>query len=80
MRGLLQAGNTFPVDQRAPLEVQLVRLDVGVVTSLAPPQRQSKLVDDRPRDLILNGEDVLQFAMNRSDQRGVSPQLESVGH
>ncbi len=51
------------VEQRKRFQVQLVRLHVGVIASLSPAQRQSKLIDDRPRDFVLNGEDVLELAI-----------------
>ena len=76
-----------PIDQRTRLQVQLVRLQIGVVAPLASAQRQSKLVDDRPRDLVLNGEDVLELPIEPLgpqgniagdlDQLGVDPQLAS---
>ncbi len=52
-----------PVGQRARPQVEIVGGEVGVVAPLAPAQGQSKLIDDRTRDLILNREDVAELTI-----------------
>lgn len=57
-------GLRAPVAQDfARLEIEKVGVDIEVVAQPARPERQAQLLDDAPRDLILDGEDVLELAI-----------------
>ena len=79
-RGLLRVGRAPSHNQRTPLQVQFVGFQIGFVAPLSPPQRQSELVDDRPRDLILYGENVLEFPIEPLGPQGyIAGDLRPVG-
>ena len=59
----LRVGCASPAQPCARLEIENVGIDIGVVPPLARACSQSKLVDDRPRDLILNSEHVMELAI-----------------
>ena len=64
-RGLFETRTTSTTNQRPALEVELVRLHIGLVSSLSSAKRQSQLVDDRPRDVVLNVKDVPELPIER---------------
>ena len=52
-----------PAHQCARLEIENIGIDTDVVPPLARTKRQSKLVDNRPRDFTPDGEEVVEFSI-----------------
>ena len=59
----LRVCSASPIQPCARLEIENVGIDIEIVAPLARAQRQPKLVDDRPGDFILDGEDVVDLSI-----------------
>ena len=57
-RGVLQTRDALAIGQRAAPQEEPIGFHARVVSSLSPAERQPQRIDDRPRDVVLNGEQV----------------------
>lgn len=62
-------------NERPRFEIDVVRLEVRVVASLASSELEPQLIDNRSRDLVLNRKDILQLAIET-----VGPEWRIVRH